>query len=127
MDYHYTIPGPDGPGSTDDGGHSPAVDPTLTTALILDPTGPGYRLDSNLVAELSAPLPKKTFSFLRFLPFPLLAFFLLSTLALYSDIATHMSNTTSGGPEDLTGTQVASTSTTTSAPRGVQVRIDKFL
>ena len=48
MDYHYTIPGPNGPGSMrGGGGHDPASNPTLlTTALILDPTGPGYRLDS---------------------------------------------------------------------------------
>ena len=45
-DHHYTIPGSADPGSTDDGGHSPDVDTTITTALLLDPTGPGYRLDS---------------------------------------------------------------------------------
>ena len=45
-DHHYTIPGSIDPGSTSDGGHSPDAGPTITTALILDPTGPGYRLDS---------------------------------------------------------------------------------
>ena len=84
MDYHYTIPGPAGPGSMrGGGGHDPASNPTLlTTALILDPTGPGYRLDSKLVAELSAPLPKKPFSFLRFLLFLALPLLLLGSLAL---------------------------------------------
>merc|ERR1712187_477232 len=38
-----------------------------------------------------------------------------------------MSNTTPGGTEDLTSTQDVGISTTTSAPRGVPVRIDKFL
>ena len=80
MDYHYSIPGSADPGSIGDGGHSPAVDPTITTALILDPTGPGYRLDSKLVAELSAPLPTKNFSFPRF---PSFSFSLYSFSALW--------------------------------------------
>ena len=46
MDYHYTIPGPTGPGSMTGEAHNLTENPTLTTALILDPTGPGYRLDS---------------------------------------------------------------------------------
>ena len=127
MDYHYTIPGPDGPGSMGEGGHSPSVDPPITTALILDPTGPGYRLDSKLVAELSAPLPKKCSSFLRLLPFLSLTFILLSILVLYSEVATHMSISTPGGPEDITSTQTATISTTTRAPRGVTVKVDKFV
>ena len=93
MDYNSGIPGSADPGSMGAGAHYPDVDPSLTTALILDPTGPGYRLDSKLVAELSAPLPAKTFFLPRFpflLLFPLL---LLGTLALYSEVAMYMPNT----------------------------------
>ena len=56
-DHNHPIPETAVSGSKGEGGHSPSVDPPITTALILDPTGPGYRLDSKLVAELSAPLP----------------------------------------------------------------------
>ena len=119
MDYNSGIPGSADPGSMGAGAHYPDVDPSLTTALILDPTGPGYRLDSKLVAELSAPLPKKTFSFLRLLLFLVLPLLLLGSLALYSEVAIHMSITTPDGTEDLASIQKASISTTTSAPCGV--------
>ena len=119
MDYHSQIPGAAAPGSMGAGAHYPDVDPSLTTALILDPTGPGYRLDSKLVAELSAPLPTKTFSFPRFPLLLLVLLLLLGTLALYSEVAIHMSITTPDGTEDLASIQNARISTTTSAPHGV--------
>ena len=127
-DHNHLIPESADPGSMAGEAHNLTDEPPITTALLLDPTGPGYRLDSKLVAELTAPLPKTKFvSFLRTLPFLLLTFFLLGTLVLYSDIATHERNTTPGGTEDLTSTQKAWFSTTTSAPRGVKVDIDTFL
>ena len=49
MDYNSGIPGSADPGSMGAGAHYPDVDPSLTTALILDPTGPGYRLDSKFL------------------------------------------------------------------------------
>ena len=48
-------------------------------------------------------------------------------MVLYSEVSTHMSITTQGGPEDITSTQTATISTTTSAPRGVKVKVDTFL
>ena len=127
QNHDVTIPGSIDPGSKGGEAHNLTDDPPITTALLLDPTGPGYRLDSKLVAELSAPLPKRFSSFLRFLPFLSLAFILLSTMVLYSEVSTHMSITTQGGPEDITSTQTATISTTTRAPRGVKVKVDKFL
>ena len=64
--YQCPIPGSADPGSIPGEAHNLTDDPTITTALLLYPTGPGYRLDSKLVAELSAPLPKKVAT----LPFP---------------------------------------------------------
>ena len=131
MSHHrYPIPGSDDPGSTDDGGHSPDVDTTITTALLLDPTGPGYRLDSKLVAELSAPLPKKVFPFPLFPLFLVLIPCLLGTLVLYSGVedydrdTTSVGDTTPSGPPAPTSTQDTKISATTFAPRGVQ---DTFL
>ena len=128
--YHgVPIPESDDSGSMGDGGHSPAVDPSLTTALILDPTGPGYRLDSKLVAELSAPLPKKAASFPSLPLFLVLLPFLLGTLVLYSGIEDYERDTTpfraSGdtilsGPTVSTSTQAAKFFATTFAPDGVQ-------
>ena len=46
QNHDVTIPGSIDPGSMDEGGHTPSVDPPITTALLLDPTVPGYRLDS---------------------------------------------------------------------------------
>ena len=45
-DHSSAIPGSADPGSTSGEAHNLTAPPTLTTALILDPTGPGYRLDS---------------------------------------------------------------------------------
>ena len=119
-DHHYTIPGSADPGSTDDGGHSPDVDTTITTALLLDPTGPGYRLDSKLVAELTAPLPKKVVPLPLFPLFLVLIPFLLGTLVLYSGVEDYYGDTTPSSPTAPTGTQVALISATTHAPSGVQ-------
>ena len=58
MDHFTTVLEPSG---------SSSIEPQYTTALLLDPTGLGYHLDSKLVAELSAPLPKRKTP-LAFLP-----------------------------------------------------------
>ena len=123
--YQCPIPGSADPGSMTGEAHNLPVDPTITTALLLDPTGPGYRLDSKLVAELSAPLPKKVAS-LPFLPFLFVLLpFLLGTLVLYFGVEDRMLPLS--GPPVPTSTQDAKIYSTTSAPRGVPVDVDKFL
>ena len=58
ISHSSAIPGSADPGSMGAGAHYPDVDPSLTTALILDPTGPGYRLDSKSPAPHPPPNPK---------------------------------------------------------------------
>ena len=45
-DHNHQIPGSADPGSTGGEAHNLTDEPPITTALLLDPTGPGYRLDS---------------------------------------------------------------------------------
>ena len=54
-DHSSAIPGSADPGSTSGEAHNLTAPPTLTTALILDPTGPGYRLDSKSGPALPGP------------------------------------------------------------------------
>ena len=93
-DHNHQIPGSADPGSTGGEAHNLTDDTPITTALLLDPTGPGYRLDSKLVAELTAPLPKKAASFPSFPLFLVLLPFLLGTLVLYSGIEDYERDTT---------------------------------
>ena len=83
-DHAIPIPGSSDPGSTNSGqDHNLPGDPPITTALLLDPTVHGYRLDSKLVAELSAPLPKTRFPPLLFLLVLILLPCFLGTLVVY--------------------------------------------